>query len=47
VLTDTQLSRLWSKIYEGTPLPPGTRDTEFIVATNGRVIGIAVEIQYE
>jgi hypothetical protein len=35
------------KIYEGTPLAPGTRDTEFIVATNGRVIGIAVEIQYE
>lgn len=35
------------KIYQGTPLVPGTRDTEFIVATNGRVIGIAVEIEYE
>ncbi len=35
------------KIYKGTPLSPGTRDTEFIVATNGRVIGIAVEIDYE
>jgi hypothetical protein len=35
------------KIYQGAPLAPGTRDTEFIVATNGRVIGIAVEIQYE
>lgn len=35
------------KIYEGVPLNPGTRDTEFIVATNGRVIGIAVEIDYE
>jgi hypothetical protein len=35
------------KIYAGTPLVPGTRDTEFIVATNGRIIGIAVEIQYE
>lgn len=35
------------KIYQGTPLAQGTRDTEFIVATNGRVIGIAVEIQYE
>jgi hypothetical protein len=35
------------KIYEGAPLAIGTRDTEFIVATNGRVIGIAVEIQYE
>jgi hypothetical protein len=35
------------KIYEGTPLAPGTRDTEFIVATNGRVIGIAVELEYE
>ncbi|MGB9183775.1 MAG: outer membrane protein assembly factor BamE [Solirubrobacteraceae bacterium] len=35
------------KIYEGAPLTPGTRDTEFIVATNGRVIGIAVEIMYE
>lgn len=35
------------KIYQGTPLAPGTRDTEFIVATDGRVIGIAVEITYE
>jgi hypothetical protein len=35
------------KIYRGSPLAAGTRDTEFIVATNGRVIGIAVEIQYE
>jgi hypothetical protein len=35
------------KLYEGTPMAPGTRDTEFIVATNGRIIGIAVEIDYE
>ena len=35
------------KIYQGSPLAAGTRDTEFIVATNGRVIGIAVEIEYE
>jgi SmpA / OmlA family len=35
------------KIYQGVPLNPGTRDTEFIVATNGHVIGIAVEIDYE
>ena len=35
------------KIYRGVPLNPGTRDTEFIVATNGRVIGIAVELDYE
>ncbi len=35
------------KIYLGTPTDPGTRDSEFIVATNGLVIGIAVEIQYE
>lgn len=35
------------KLYEGAPLNSGTRDTEFIVATNGRVIGIAVEIDYE
>lgn len=35
------------KIHEGAPRAPCTRDTEFIVATNGRVIGIAVEIQYE
>ncbi len=35
------------KLYEGAPLARGTRDAEFIVATNGRVIGIAVEIDYE
>lgn len=35
------------RLYKGVPLDPGTRDTEFIVATNGRVIGIAVEIDYE
>ena len=35
------------KIYQGVPLAPGARDTEFIVATDGRVIGIAVGIQYE
>jgi hypothetical protein len=35
------------ELYQATPRSPGTRDTGFIVATNGRVIGIDVEIQYE